>query len=112
MLIPKLNLEPFPEKLRLIKELPCATQGWHGHECCEAIDPAHYRHGLFLGANIKDDLYVLPMCRIHHSLQGHYGEKRFWGGRLMDAKVLCLQLHIAYLNENKDGMYELVRNFG
>lgn len=111
MLFPRNNREEFPDKIKLIKKLDCLTQGWHGQQCAGDIDPAHYRHGLYLGSNIKDDLYINPLCRIHHSLQHSMGEKRFWGERLMDAKVQALLIHIAYLNDSFEQMQWRVRNF-
>ncbi len=111
LLLPKQNNPTFPVKIKLIKQLDCLTRDWHGHQCCEVIDPAHYRYGLYLGANIKDDLYINPLCRVHHSLQGHMGEKDFCGNRLTDAKAQTLLLHIAYLNDDFEEMKKLVRDF-
>lgn len=111
MCLNKPNREKFPEKAKLIKQLNCLTPRWHGYPCCEVVDPAHFRSGLFLGANIKDDKYINPLCRVHHTLQGHMGEKAFWGDRLMDAKVQSLLIHIAYLNNDIDEMHRLSRLF-
>lgn len=111
LLLPKQNNPTYPDKIKLIKHLNCLARNWHGRECCEGVDPAHYRYGLYLGANIKDDLYITPLCRVHHSLQGDMGEKKFWGERLEDAKVQTLLLHIAYLNDDFEEMKRLVREF-
>lgn len=75
------------------------------------MDPAHFRYGLYLGANIKDDMYALSACRIHHSHQHNVGEKRFYGERIHDAKLHCLLMHIAYLNDDFYKMTELTRDF-
>lgn len=111
MLLPKQNLKNFPKKIEQIKKLPCMTPNWFGHECCERIDPAHYRFGLYLGANIKDDRYINPLCRIHHTIQGDKGELDFWGERILDAKVTALLLHIHHLEGNEQAMRFEVERF-
>lgn len=84
-------------KKELIREIPCVGVGMWATECCEGVDPAHLKHELYAGGNLKDDRRILPVCRSHHSLQGTLGEAGFWHHKLQRAKNLADFIHIIYL---------------
>jgi hypothetical protein len=99
MLIPKANnmsARELKAKKAFIRQLPCIARGMHGTPCCEGIDPAHLKHGLYAGGNMKDHRRILPMCRMHHSLQGQMGEVAFWGDKLYKAKDAADRIHRAF----------------
>lgn len=98
-MIPNFKQTPmaYKGKKELIKQLYCVTPGLWDQPCCEGVDPAHYTTGSYRGLNIKNDRRILPLCRIHHTIQGNKGEKSFWFPRGHEARELADMLHILYL---------------
>lgn len=91
-------------KTELIRQLPCVMPGAWEQGCCEGVDPAHYTTGSHAGYNLKNDRRILPLCRMHHTIQGSKGEKSFWFPRGHDARELADLLHILYL-EGELGLF-------
>lgn len=87
----------YPGKTALIKELPCICGGLWDVESCGGSDPAHFTTGSYAGFNRKNDRRILPLCRVHHTIQGNKGEKSFWFPRMDEARELADFLHILYL---------------
>ena len=90
-------------KSGIIRSLDCIARGSWDHDCCTGTDCAHVKADLHAGGNIKDDTRMLPLCRIHHSIQHSQGEKTFYlrvfPNHLHDAKELADKLHILYLEQ-------------
>lgn len=84
-------------KKSLVKQILCVMPCTWKHKCCEGTDEAHYTTGSHAGANVKNDKKTLPLCRAHHTIQGQYGERKFWGDKLAEADKLSDTLHISYL---------------
>lgn len=84
-------------KKKLIRQIPCIMPGTWKHSCSEGTDPAHLKSGMYAGANRKDDRRMLPLCRVHHTVQHSMPEREFWGVKFVDAMVLADYIHIIYL---------------
>jgi len=90
----------FKTKKEFIKSHHCIMPNTWGHMCCEGIDECHFTYEAYAGFNMKDDSATLPMCRVHHSIQGAKGEKGFYKELLLDAAILAKRLNEAYLTED------------
>jgi len=90
----------FKTKKEFIKSFYCIMPNTWGHVCCEGLDECHLTHEAYAGFNMKDDSATLPMCRIHHSIQGAKGEKGFYLQLLTDSVILAKRLNEAYLTED------------
>ena len=90
----------FKTKKEFIKSLYCIMPNTWGHVCCEGLDECHLTHEAYAGFNMKDDSATLPMCRVHHTIQGARGEKGFYLELLLDAVTLAKRLNDAYLTED------------
>lgn len=63
---------------QFLRGFPCLTCVFFGHNASESSDPAHVKTGSHAGANLKDDGYMVPLCRKCHHLQHNIGEPAFW----------------------------------
>lgn len=96
-------------KDKLIWQLPCIAHGAWNHSCGEGADQCHVTTGSFAGANLKNDRRIIPMCRVHHSIQHTKPEavyyKNVFRYGIHDATELADLLHIIYL-EGELGLIE------
>lgn len=89
MFIPRKRLKPMksaykerslPQFRRWVKTLGCSVKGCQNAD----IDPAHIRcdlpaDALKGGTSIKShDIWIIPLCRMHHNEQGDDGERSFY----------------------------------
>lgn len=93
-------------KKAFIKSLGfCTARGMHGAKCSFGLDEAHFKRGSYAGKNLKNHDRTFPMCRVHHSIECTYGEKKFWGKRLENMGPYTDELHMAYLENNRERAY-------
>ena len=66
--------------------------------CCvcdsdEQPEAAHVRLGSDGGMGMKpSDYYCVPLCRLHHGIQHHVGEKTFWEAAGKDPLAIIEEL--------------------
>lgn len=79
--------------LKFIRQLPCVVCLGPG------VDAAHVKMADYRAdkravgmAEKPDDVWTVPLCRVHHDAQHQIGEKRFWDFGILDPIFLCLAL--------------------
>lgn len=103
MFIPRKRVKPqsvshtirqVPAFRRWIKKLQCSVKGCQNTD----IDPAHIRcdlpaDALKGGTSLKShDIWIIPLCRMHHNEQGDDGERGFYIKYKIDAVPLAQTL--------------------
>lgn len=56
----------------------CIAGGTWGTQCNDAIQSCHVTTDTYLGKNQKHAYRQVPMCAVHHHVQGNVGERHFY----------------------------------
>lgn len=87
----------------------CIAENWYDHKCNDVIQSCHVKHGKFSGLNLKPHNREIPMCAIHHTIQGSKGEVSFWGERLEEVKSLANAIGVK--SGDRESCLKLIHRF-
>jgi hypothetical protein len=80
--------------LKFIRGLPCICCGNNieTQACHVRMDDARADKRSVGLQEKPDDVWVLPMCGVHHAAQHDIGERNFWDFGVLDPIFVCLAL--------------------
>jgi len=99
------TMREIPAFRRWIKKRCCSVKGCQNTD----IDPAHIRcdlpaDALKGGTSLKPhDIWIIPLCRMHHNEQGNDGEPGFYIKYKIDAVPLASTLFSLWQRETPAG---------